>query len=98
MSPERVIAYIDGYNLYFGLLDARLQTSRWLDLHGVCITLSGAGSRPRGTAGIDLATRCQRQRSPFQPREHRVCSVAERNLVSMISRVSSQSMLASAAM
>ena len=34
MSPERVIAYIDGYNLYFGLLDARLQTSRWLDLHG----------------------------------------------------------------
>ena len=39
MSKERVIAYIDGYNLYFGLLDARLQTSRWLDLHGVCTAL-----------------------------------------------------------
>ena len=39
MRTERVIAYIDGYNLYFGLLDARLQTSRWLDLHGVCTAL-----------------------------------------------------------
>lgn len=39
MPRERVIAYIDGYNLYFGLLDARLQTSRWLDLHGVCTAL-----------------------------------------------------------
>lgn len=39
MSGERVIAYIDGYNLYFGLLDARLQTSRWLDLRAVCTAL-----------------------------------------------------------
>lgn len=39
MSPERVIAYIDGYNLYFGLLDARLRTSRWLDLRSLCETL-----------------------------------------------------------
>ena len=45
MSPERVIAYIDGYNLYFGLLDARLQTSRWLDLHGVCTSLLKPGQR-----------------------------------------------------
>ena len=29
---QRVITYIDGYNLYHGLLDAGLRTSRWLDL------------------------------------------------------------------
>jgi len=39
VSHERVIAYIDGYNLYFGLREARLQSSRWLDLHAVCTTL-----------------------------------------------------------
>ena len=45
MSRERVIAYIDGFNLYFGLLDARLRTSRWLDLHGVCTSLLKPGQR-----------------------------------------------------
>ena len=45
MSTERVIAYIDGYNLYFGLLDARLHTSRWLDLGGVCTSLLKPGQR-----------------------------------------------------
>ena len=32
MSDQRVITYIDGYNLYYGLLDAGLRSSRWLDL------------------------------------------------------------------
>ena len=32
MSQQRVITYIDGYNLYHGLLDAGLRSSRWLDL------------------------------------------------------------------
>jgi uncharacterized LabA/DUF88 family protein len=32
MSQQRAIAYIDGYNLYHGLRDSRLTTSRWLDL------------------------------------------------------------------
>ena len=45
MPAERVIAYIDGYNLYFGLLDARLQTSRWLDLRGVCTSLLKPGQQ-----------------------------------------------------
>ena len=45
MSIERVIAYIDGYNLYYGLRDARLHTSRWLDLHGVCESLLKSGQR-----------------------------------------------------
>jgi uncharacterized LabA/DUF88 family protein len=32
---ERVIAYIDGFNLYFGLLEANLEYYKWLDLHGL---------------------------------------------------------------
>lgn len=39
MSAERLVAYIDGFNLYYGLRDARLRSSRWLDLHGVCTSL-----------------------------------------------------------
>lgn len=36
MPIERVTAYIDGYNLNFGLIEARLKTSRWLDLRAMC--------------------------------------------------------------
>ncbi len=32
MAKKRVIVYIDGYNLYYGLTAAKLRTSRWLDL------------------------------------------------------------------
>ena len=32
MRQQRVITYIDGYNLYHGLLAAGLRSSRWLDL------------------------------------------------------------------
>jgi hypothetical protein len=32
VSGQRVITYIDGYNLYHGLLAAGLRSSRWLDL------------------------------------------------------------------
>ena len=39
MKKERVIAYIDGFNLYHGLRDAKLKSSRWLDLRGVCESL-----------------------------------------------------------
>lgn len=39
MRTERVIAYIDGFNLYHGLHDAKLKSSRWLDLRGVCESL-----------------------------------------------------------
>lgn len=39
VSTERLVAYIDGFNLYHGLLDARLRSSRWLDLRGVCTSL-----------------------------------------------------------
>ena len=39
VSTERLIAYIDGFNLYYGLRDAGLRSSRWLDLHGMCTSL-----------------------------------------------------------
>ena len=39
MRTERVIAYIDGFNLYHGLCDAQLASSRWLDLRSVCESL-----------------------------------------------------------
>lgn len=29
---ERVVVYIDGFNLYFGILDAGYRNSKWLDL------------------------------------------------------------------
>jgi len=32
MPRERAITYIDGYNLYYGLLASGLKSSRWLDL------------------------------------------------------------------
>ena len=32
MRSERVIAYLDWFNLYHGLMDAKMGSSRWLDL------------------------------------------------------------------
>jgi len=31
-KKERVIVYIDGFNLYFGLLEAGFRSCKWLDL------------------------------------------------------------------
>ena len=39
MYSERVFAYIDGFNLYHGMRDARLHNARWLDLHALCTAL-----------------------------------------------------------
>ncbi|WP_420438103.1 NYN domain-containing protein [Candidatus Poriferisodalis sp.] len=39
MSVERVAAYIDGFNLYHGLMEAKLGSSRWLDLRAMCSNL-----------------------------------------------------------
>ncbi len=38
-------AYIDGFNLYYGLRDAGLRESRWLDLRGLCASLLGPGEQ-----------------------------------------------------
>ena len=32
-KKERVIAYVDGFNLYFGLIEAGLDYCKWLDLN-----------------------------------------------------------------
>ena len=45
MGTSRVTAYIDGFNLYYGLRDAGLRKSRWLDIHGVCASLLKAGEQ-----------------------------------------------------
>jgi hypothetical protein len=31
-KKERVVVYIDGFNLYFGLLEAGLSNCKWLDI------------------------------------------------------------------
>jgi uncharacterized LabA/DUF88 family protein len=36
---QRVIAYIDGFNLYFGLKEARWRKYYWLDVHRLCSKL-----------------------------------------------------------
>lgn len=38
---ERVIAYVDGFNLYFGISDARLRQYLWLDVHKLANKLLG---------------------------------------------------------
>lgn len=39
VTADRVITYIDGYNLYYGLRAAGLHSSRWLDLRALCDSL-----------------------------------------------------------
>lgn len=39
MSVERVAAYIDGFNFYHGLIEAKLRSSRWLDFTSMCSKL-----------------------------------------------------------
>lgn len=38
-KKERVVAYIDGFNLYFGLRDAGFDQSRWLNVKKLVISL-----------------------------------------------------------
>ena len=45
MRQQRVITYIDGYNLYHGLLAAGLRSSRWLDLTKLGTTLLKPGQQ-----------------------------------------------------
>ena len=39
--PERVIAYVDGFNLYFGIREAQLRQYLWLDVHKLAKKLLG---------------------------------------------------------
>ena len=36
---ERVVAYIDGFNLYFGMREAGFNNCRWLNIHKLIINL-----------------------------------------------------------
>jgi uncharacterized LabA/DUF88 family protein len=39
VPPERVVAYIDGFNLYFGLRDSKLQRYLWLNIRELAANL-----------------------------------------------------------
>jgi uncharacterized LabA/DUF88 family protein len=45
VNNDRVIVYIDGYNLYHGLRAAKLHSSRWLDLRRLAANLLKPGQR-----------------------------------------------------
>ena len=32
MLKNRIIVYIDGFNLYFGMVDAKIENSKWLNI------------------------------------------------------------------
>ena len=38
-KKERVIVYVDGFNLYFGLKEAGFLYCKWLDIKRLCIDL-----------------------------------------------------------
>ena len=40
-AAERVIAYVDGFNLYFGMKEAQLRQYLWLDVHELAKKLLG---------------------------------------------------------
>lgn len=35
MLKNRVTAYIDGFNLYFGMIDASIENSKWLNIRSL---------------------------------------------------------------
>ncbi len=57
MGNVRVIAYIDGFNLYHGLCDSGLRTSRWLDLSRLCQSLLLPGQVLEATKYFTSMTR-----------------------------------------
>ena len=38
-KKERVIVYVDGFNLYFGIKEAGLENCKWLDIHQLILDL-----------------------------------------------------------
>jgi hypothetical protein len=49
VSGTRVIVYVDGFNLYFGLRDARLRRCYWLDVQALARRLLKPGQELRAT-------------------------------------------------
>ena len=49
---ERVIAYVDGFNLYFGLRGSKLQKSLWLN---VCSLISNILQRNLQSISLSIA-------------------------------------------
>ena len=52
---ERVIAYIDGYNLYYGLRDKRWKWFYWLDIQAMAQHSAAGFRRPHSPYANTLA-------------------------------------------
>lgn len=39
LKNERVIVYVDGFNLYFGMMQAGFSYCRWLNVKNLALTL-----------------------------------------------------------
>ena len=42
-KKERVIVYVDGFNLYFGIKEAGFENCKWLDIHQLILGLIKPG-------------------------------------------------------
>ena len=42
-TPERIIAYVDGFNLFYGMRDSGFRRYYWLDLHQLSLNLLKPG-------------------------------------------------------
>jgi len=45
LKQERVIVYVDGFNLYFGMMDACFSNCRWLNVKGLAANLLQANQQ-----------------------------------------------------
>lgn len=68
MTANRVVAYIDGYNLYHGLIDARMRTSRWLDLRALCKSQTQKGQELEFVRYFTTRVRNDQEKSERQSR------------------------------
>jgi uncharacterized LabA/DUF88 family protein len=56
MKAERAIAYIDGFNLYFGLKDSGWSCYYWLDLKHLCQCFTNDPKHPRNLISVKYFT------------------------------------------
>lgn len=68
-APARVIAYVDGFNLYFGLREARLKRLYWLDLATLATSLLKPGQQLVATHYFTTRIRDNGHNAPDRKRQ-----------------------------
>lgn len=68
-APHRVIAYVDGFNLYFGLREARLKRFYWLDVAALASSLLKPGQQLVATHYFTTRIRDNGHNSPDRRRQ-----------------------------